>query len=40
MSPELKGKLNFWRPGDQYHAHEDQIRYGFPGGVDYEWVYR
>jgi hypothetical protein len=33
-------KLNFWRPGDQYHAHEEQIRYGLPGGVDYEWVYR
>ena len=33
-------KLNFWRPGDQYHEHEDQIRYGLPGGLDYEWVYR
>jgi hypothetical protein len=33
-------KLNFWRPGDQYFEHEDEIRYGVPGGVDYEWVYR
>jgi hypothetical protein len=23
-------KLNFWRPGDQYHEHEDEIRYGVP----------
>jgi hypothetical protein len=33
-------KLNFWRPGDEYSEHEDEIRYGVPGGVDYEWVYR
>ena len=33
-------KLNFWRPGDQYDANEEAIRYGIPGGVDYEWVYR
>ncbi len=33
-------KLNFWRPGDQYFEHEEEIRYGIPGGVDYEWVYR
>jgi hypothetical protein len=33
-------KLNFWRPADQYFAHEEEIRYGVPGGVDYEWVYR
>jgi hypothetical protein len=34
-------KLNFWRPGDQYYEHEDEIRYGIPGKVDnYEWVYR
>jgi hypothetical protein len=23
-------KLNFWRPGDQYHEHEEEIRYGIP----------
>jgi hypothetical protein len=33
-------KLNFWRPGDQYFEHEEEIRYGMPGGVDYRWVYR
>ncbi len=33
-------KLNFWRPGDQFYEHESEIRYGIPGGVDYEWVYR
>jgi hypothetical protein len=33
-------QLNFWRPGDQYFEHEEEIRYGVPGGVDYEWVYR
>ncbi len=33
-------KLNFWRPGDEYFEHEREIRYGIPGGVDYEWVYR
>jgi hypothetical protein len=33
-------KLNFWRPGDRYFEHEREIRYGIPGQVDYEWVYR
>jgi len=33
-------KINFWRPGDKYDEHEGEIRYGLPGGVDYEWVYR
>ena len=33
-------RLNFWRPGDEYYEHEGEIRYGFPGEVDYEWVYR
>jgi hypothetical protein len=33
-------KLNFWRPSDPYYEHEEEIRYGIPGGVDYEWVYR
>ncbi len=33
-------KLNFWRPGDEYFETEDEIRYGIPGRVDYEWVYR
>lgn len=33
-------KLNFWRPGDEYYQNEKEIRYGIPGEVDYEWVYR
>ena len=33
-------KLNFWRPGDEFYPHEGEIRYGLPGEVDYEWVYR
>jgi hypothetical protein len=33
-------KLNFWRPGDEYFESESEIRFGVPGRVDYEWVYR
>lgn len=33
-------KINFWRPGDDRIIQEDQIRYGAPGEVDYEWIYR
>ena len=33
-------KLNFWRPGDPYLEHEEEIRFGIPDGVDYQWVYR
>lgn len=33
-------KLNFWRPADEFHEHEEEIRYGCPGEVDYSWVYR
>jgi hypothetical protein len=33
-------QLNFWRPGDEYYEHEGEIRYGIPGDVDYQWVYR
>lgn len=33
-------KLNFWRPGDEFYENESEIRYGVPGEVDYEWVYR
>jgi hypothetical protein len=33
-------KLNFWRPGDEFDEHEKEIRYGIPGELDYEWVYR
>lgn len=33
-------KLNFWRPGDEYLEKEDEIRFGMPGEVDYEWIYQ
>jgi hypothetical protein len=33
-------KINFWRPSDEYFENEKEIRYGVPGRVDYEWVYR
>jgi hypothetical protein len=33
-------KLNFWRPGDEFLEHESEIRYGAPGALDYEWVWR
>lgn len=43
-------QLNFWRPGDRFLQHENEVRYGTaPGkaslygvdkGVDYRWVYR
>lgn len=32
-------KLNFWRPGDEYFEHEDEIRFGIPDEPDYLWVY-
>jgi hypothetical protein len=46
--PILKGrrffrktlKINFLRSGDPYFEHEEEIRYGVPDGVDYQWVYR
>ena len=33
-------QLNFWRPGDEFILKENQIRFGIPGQVDYEWVFR
>ena len=33
-------KLNFWRPGDRFDAHEKEIRYGSPEDVDHEWIWR
>lgn len=32
--------LNFWRPGDRYDEHEGEVRFGIPGEVDFEWVYK
>lgn len=33
-------EINFWRPGDALYEHEQEIRIGIPGEVDYRWVYR
>lgn len=33
-------KLNFWRPGDRLDENEREIRFGAPGQVDYEWIFR
>jgi hypothetical protein len=33
-------QLNFWRPGDDRFEHEREIRYGIPGEVDYQWIYK
>jgi hypothetical protein len=33
-------QLNFWRPGDAFYEHESEIRYGAPGEVDHQWIYR
>lgn len=33
-------QLNFWRPGDEFHEHEGEIRLGSPDEVDYTWAYR
>lgn len=33
-------KLNFWRPGDEFLENEAEVRYGAPGALDFEWVWR
>jgi hypothetical protein len=33
-------QLNFWRPGDEFFLHEEEIRFGSPDDVDHRWVYR
>lgn len=33
-------RLNFWRPGDEFVEDQREIRFGIPGKVDYEWIYR
>jgi hypothetical protein len=33
-------KLNFRRLGDEYLETEKEIRYGIPGRLDYQWIYR
>lgn len=32
-------KLNFWRPGDKFDPKESEIRRGYRGEPDYEWLY-
>ncbi|NLE36572.1 MAG: hypothetical protein GX621_00945 [Pirellulaceae bacterium] len=32
-------RLNFWRPGDEFQPEESEIRRGYPGKPDYEWLY-
>lgn len=32
-------RLNFWRPGDEFYPEESEIRRGYPGKPDYEWIY-
>ncbi len=32
-------KMNWWRTGDQYNLNDKQISYGFPGDVDFEWLF-
>jgi hypothetical protein len=33
-------RLNFWRPGDDLVEDESVIKFGIPGKLDHEWVYR
>lgn len=33
-------KLNFWRAGDEFYEHENEVHLGQPSTVDYEWIYR
>jgi hypothetical protein len=33
-------QLNFYRPGDEFDAREDEIRWGVDGHPKYKWIYR
>ncbi len=33
-------KINFWRPGDEFDESSEEIRYGVPDKVAYEWIYK
>ena len=33
-------RINFWRPGDEFLETEEEIIYGIPGELDYQWMYR
>ncbi|MDR0336105.1 MAG: hypothetical protein LBI18_03345 [Planctomycetaceae bacterium] len=32
-------KINWWRIGDQYNLNNSQIQYGYPGEIDFEWLF-
>jgi hypothetical protein len=32
-------KTNWWRIGDQYNLNNSQIQYGYPGEIDFEWIF-
>ncbi|MDR2440510.1 MAG: hypothetical protein LBE12_14205 [Planctomycetaceae bacterium] len=32
-------KTNWWRIGDQYKLNDSQIQYGYPGEIDFEWIF-
>jgi hypothetical protein len=32
-------KTNWWRIGDQYNLNDSQIQYGYPGEIDFEWMF-
>lgn len=32
-------KTNWWRIGDQYNLNDSQIQYGYPGEIDFEWIF-
>ena len=33
-------KINWWRRGDRFSLSDKEIQYGFPGELDYEWIFR
>lgn len=32
-------KLNFYRPGDEFDENDEEIHFGQPGELDYQWIY-
>ncbi|MDO5580783.1 MAG: hypothetical protein Q4G69_06580 [Planctomycetia bacterium] len=32
-------KLNFYRPSDEFDENSEEIRFGQPGELDYQWIY-
>ena len=33
-------QMNFYRPGDEFDAREDEIQLGVDGHPNYQWLYR